>query len=120
MLAWILGVFFFLVLPGMELWLLLGGLHLAVVTLLCMTTGAVGWWFARREGLDLWSELESDVANGRLPTHEGVDAMLMLAGAWAMILPGLLTDLLGVALLVPVVRSRAVPIVRNLVRQYLL
>ena len=118
--AWILGGFFFLVLPGAELSLLLGSLHLAVVIFLCLVTGAVGWWFARREGLDLWSELESDLANGRLPTEEGLDAMLMLLGAWAMILPGLLTDLVGVALLVPLVRARAVPLVRNLMRQYLL
>ena len=104
----------------MELWFLLSGLNLAVVVLLCMVTGGVGWWFARKEGLDLWTELESDVANKRLPTEEGVDAMLLLIGAWALILPGLLTDFVGVALLVPVVRARAVPLVRNLVRDYLL
>ena len=113
-------MFVFLVLPGVELWVLLGGLHLAVVTLLCVATGLVGWWFARKEGLELWSDLESDVANGRVPTVEGIDAMLMLAGAWALILPGLMTDLVGVALLVPVVRGRLVPVVRMLIRQYLL
>jgi len=119
--AWIAGSLIFLVLPGIELWFMFSlGLHLAVMILLSTATGVVGWWFARKEGLDLWSELESDVANGRLPTIEGVDAMLMVLGGWGLIMPGLLTDFAGAALLVPVVRAWAVPQIRYSVQKYLL
>jgi UPF0716 protein FxsA len=110
-----------LVLPWLELWLLFSlDLALPVVVLEGAVTAAVGWWFARRESLDLWTELESDVQNHRVPTEEALDAMLMVLGGWALIVPGLITDLLGAVLLVPVVRRLLVPPLRRLVRDYLI
>ena len=118
---WLIGSLLFLVLPGVEIWVFLDlGLHFAVLLLLSVFTGGVGWWYARKEGLDLWTELESDLANKRLPTIEGLDAMLMVLGGWALILPGLITDVIGGALMVPAVRNLAVPFIRQTLRRYLL
>lgn len=110
-----------LVVPALEFWLL-GKLaaSLLTVVLWCLATAAVGAWFARLEALDLWSELESDVDNGRVPSEEAVDAMLVVLGGWGLIIPGLLTDLLGGALLLPPVRRVLVPALRSLVRTYLI
>ena len=118
---WIIGLILFLLLPGVEMWLFTGlGLHLAVIIFQCMATGALGWWFARQEGLDLWTELESDLANKRLPTLEGLDAMLMVLGGWGLMIPGLFTDVAGGALVVPMVREKVVPWIRDWMRHSLL
>lgn len=112
---WILALLL-LVLPLVEvaLWVRVPW-PLWLIVLECGATAAVGWFFARGEDWTLWTELESDVQNGRVPTLEGVDAMLVLIGAWGLMVPGLVTDLAGAALLVPPLRR----VVRDTVRETL-
>jgi UPF0716 protein FxsA len=107
-----------LVLPWLEFWLVLN-LHWPVwFTLVwCVGAAAAGWWFARGEDLSLWSEIESDIQNRRVPTAEAVDAMLVQIGAWALIVPGLLSDVLGILLLTPLVRAELVEPIRGFIRR---
>jgi UPF0716 protein FxsA len=117
---WILAILL-LVLPLMEMWLMLGlGQALSLVILQGAATAAVGGWFARKEGLSLWTELESDIHNQRVPTEEGLDAMMEVLGAWALIIPGWITDLVGAAMLVPAVRLALIPKIRQAIRDYLI
>lgn len=89
------------------------------VLLWCSATAAVGAYFARGENWTLWTELESDVQNGRVPTIEAVDAMLTLAGAWGLIVPGLITDALGAPLLVPAVRQVLTGMIRRQLHEWI-
>ncbi len=115
--AWLAGIAALLVLPWVEFWLMMDmGFSMVTATVLGLVTAAVGWWHARREGLDLWTELESDIQNHRVPTAEALDAMMMLLGGWALIVPGLITDVLGAALLVPAMRRVVMPALRRLIR----
>lgn len=115
---WVLAVAL-LVYPWVEFWLFM---HLYWPTwftiLWCVGAAVVGWWFARGEDLSLWTELESAIQNKRVPTEEAVDAMLVLAGAWALILPGLLSDAIGILLLVPQVRHELVQPIRSYIRRH--
>ena len=114
--VWILGILLLLV-PLLELWLVVRmGYPWTAMAVWCVATAAVGWRFARRENLSLWTELESDVQNGHLPTTEGVDTMLVLLGGWGLIVPGLVTDLAGAALLIPPLRRVMIDLVRNTIR----
>ncbi len=114
--AWLLGISLLLV-PSLEIWLLVRlETSLTAVLVWCSLTAAGGWYFARRESLSLWTELESAVQNGRVPTIEAVDAMLLLLGGWGLIVPGLLTDLAGAALLVPAVRRVLTDMIRRAIR----
>ncbi len=114
--VWILGVLL-LVVPAAELWVVVVlGFSWGGAAFWCAGTAAVGWWFARRENLSLWTELESDVQNGRVPTIEGIDTMLMLLGAWGLIVPGLLTDLAGGAVLLPPLRRVLTDLARRAIR----
>jgi UPF0716 family protein affecting phage T7 exclusion len=54
-----------------------------------------------------------------VPTLEGVDAMLVLIGAWGLIVPGLITDLLGAALLVPPLRRALRDLIRQALRDWI-
>ena len=117
---WVVGGLL-LGLPWLELWLIsVLDLALPVVILQGVATGVVGIWFARQEQLSLWSELESDVQNGRVPTEEALDAMLTVLGGWALIVPGWVTDLVGAMLLVPAMRRLLILPLRELIRDHLI
>jgi UPF0716 protein FxsA len=116
-LLWVLVVAL-LVVPWVEFWLVIQLNWSAGFTVAwCVGAAAVGWWFARGEDLTLWTELESDIQNRRVPPSEAIDAMLVQLGAWALILPGLLSDAVGIALLIPQVRAELVEPIRGYIRR---
>ena len=116
--VWLLAVLL-LGLPWLELWLMLRlEMALPVVVLQAAATAAAGWWFARQEGLSLWTELESDLHNQRVPTEEALDAMLIVLGGWALIVPGWITDLTGAVALVPAVRRVLIAPIRRVIRDH--
>lgn len=109
---------FLLAVPALEVLVFtLSGLPLWAIFLESALTAALGWRYARREGLDLWTELESDIRNRRLPPEETLDAMLVVLGGWLLIAPGLLTDLAGALLLMRAVRVRLVTEIRAAIRR---
>ena len=68
-------------------------------------TGVVGAWAARMEGIMVIKRIHDDLSNGRLPAPHVVDGVLILIAAALLITPGLISDTIGFALLVPAVRS---------------
>ena len=79
-------------------------------TLLVLLAGSVlGLWLARREGVRAAQALAEAVGNRRVPTAELTDGMLVAAGGVLLFVPGLVTDVAGLLLLVPPVRA----LVRN-------
>ena len=69
----------------------------------------------RTEGLTLWTLFETELQNRRMPTEELLEAILFLMSGIVLLIPGLITDSIGFALLVPL--SREWMIIR--IRQYL-
>ena len=69
----------------------------------------------KREGLGVLRRVQASLAAGRVPGAELVDGFLILFGGALMIAPGFLTDLLGIALLLPPVRA----VVRRVLRRRL-
>lgn len=115
-LFWLLGGLL-LAVPFVELWLMFTlPVGLGPTLAIAAATAALGWWAARREDLSLWSELEEDVRNRRVPTPEALDAMLAVLGGWGLMVPGYLTDLAGLALLVPAVRRALLDPLRQTIR----
>ncbi|MEK6712404.1 MAG: FxsA family protein [Nitrospinota bacterium] len=70
-------------------------------------TGAAGAWIARLQGLAVLGQIQREMAAGRLPAAGLVDGALVLAGGLLLLTPGLLTDLMGIALMVPAFRRLA-------------
>jgi UPF0716 protein FxsA len=68
---------------------------------LCAATGFAGAWLARWQGLRTLASAQSALAEGRFPADEVADGGLLLAGGVVLLTPGLVTDALGFALLVP-------------------
>jgi len=66
----------------------------------------VGLWAMRRAGAVWWRELRRGHLEGRLPGGRAVaDAALQFAGGLLLALPGLVSDVAGLLLLVPPVRD---------------
>ena len=66
--------------------------------------GLVGSALARREGGKVWRGFQASMAEGRPPEHGIIDGMLVLLGGVLLLLPGILSDVLGLALFVPPLR----------------
>ena len=75
-------------------------------TLLVLLAGSLlGLWLARREGVRAAHALADAVANRRVPTAEVTDGMLVAAGGVLLFVPGLVTDVAGLLLLLPPTRG---------------
>jgi UPF0716 protein FxsA len=73
--------------------------------LLLLGFSLAGAWLAKRQGMVAWRRFQLALAEGRVPTREVADgAMVLLAGA-LLLIPGFLTDVLGLLLLIPVSRA---------------
>jgi UPF0716 protein FxsA len=93
--------------PLVELWLLLVvARHTSVATtlLLVIVTGVTGTLLARAQGWRTLQTIRRELAHGHVPTASLLDAaMIFLAGA-LLLTPGLLTDAVGLSLLIPTCR----------------
>lgn len=72
--------------------------------LIVVGMGFLGSSLARREGRRVWRGWRAALDGQRLPERGVVDGMLVLLGGALLILPGLLSDVVGLVLLVPVTR----------------
>jgi UPF0716 protein FxsA len=65
----------------------------------------IGIWALRSQGRSAWRRLSTAVAEHRTPTKEVLDGTLVLIGGCLLIVPGFITDALGILLLLPPTRS---------------
>lgn len=65
----------------------------------------LGTVLVRRESSRTWRAMRSAVDTGRVPGREIADAVLVLAGGLLLVLPGFLSDLLGLVLILPFTRG---------------
>jgi UPF0716 protein FxsA len=86
-----------------------------LLTVLLLIAGwPVGMWLVRTEGRSAWKRLSAAIAASRPPGREVLNGALVLIGGGLLIVPGFITDLLGLLLLLPPTRSLArAGIVRN-------
>lgn len=96
-----------LLIPLLDIMLLLavagviGGLE---TVLLVVLTALVGMLLARAEGRHTISKIQRKLARGEPPTDELVDGGLLIAAGAFLLTPGLVTDLVGLVLVVPLTR----------------
>ncbi|WP_374969135.1 FxsA family protein [Terrabacter sp. BE26] len=78
--------------------------------LLLVATSLLGVWLIRREGGRAWRELQQAVRSGRMPAREIADGIVVLAGGSLLVIPGFVTDVVGLLLVLPFTR----PVARSL------
>ena len=97
----------FLVVPLVELYVIIqvGQAIGALNTIgLLLLDSLIGGWLMKREGWAVFRRLQAKLEHGEVPGSELVDAFLILFGGALMLTPGFVSDLVGMALLLPPVR----------------
>ena len=88
--------FFVLIGNAIGLWPTLAGVLL---------TAIIGSVVLRWQGLALFNEIRSSMAEGRMPARAVADAMMVALAGGLLLLPGYFSDLIGILLLIPPVRT---------------
>jgi UPF0716 protein FxsA len=83
---------------------LAGVIGFTPTVLLVVLTGLVGMLLVRAEGRHTLAKLQRKVATGDLPTNELLDGGLLIAAGAFLLTPGVVTDLLGFLLAIPLTR----------------
>jgi UPF0716 protein FxsA len=98
----------FTILPVLDLWLLLrigGAIGFWPAVALVIGTGLLGAALARTEGFRVLRSWQTALAAGRLPEEGVLSGVLVLVGAALLVTPGVITDAVGLLLLLPPVRK---------------
>lgn len=66
-----------------------------------LSTGMLGAALAKHEGIRVLRKWQEDMNAGRVPADGVLDGVLILVGGVLLVTPGVLTDALGLALLIP-------------------
>ena len=107
---------FMIILPVAEIWILikLGGYFGAFGTLaLIIGTAGLGILIAKHQGLGILYNLQSKLSQGKKALHEVVEGVVLLIGAFFFLVPGAITDLIGICLIVPQLRRFIIGIMVN-------
>ena len=72
--------------------------------LLLIADSILGSWLLKREGVRAWTAFRVALGEGRMPTNELADGILIVIGGTLMISPGFVTDVFGVLLILPLTR----------------
>lgn len=67
----------------------------------------IGVWLVKRQGLGVLARIREQRMAGRLPAAELFDGAVILVAGLLMVIPGFVTDALGLLLLIPPVRAIA-------------
>jgi len=80
---------------------------LAWTLLLMLGTSALGAWLLRHEGGRAWRAFQTDLAAGRPPGVTATDGLLVLIGGIFMLVPGFVSDIIGLLMIAPPTRRLA-------------
>ncbi|MEM1024774.1 MAG: FxsA family protein [Myxococcota bacterium] len=98
----------FIVVPAVELALLIQvGTVVGVLPTfgLIVLTGVVGAALAKQQGFGILAEIQARTQRGEMPGEALVDGAIVLFAGALLLTPGLLTDAVGFACLVPLTRQ---------------
>ena len=99
-----------------ELYLLSLGVELVgflPVLAALLFSASVGGMLAQREGLRVLGQWQQTVARGQMPEEGLLGAVLVFVGGALLVLPGFLSDVAGVLLLIPPTRRAIAGVVRK-------
>ena len=68
---------------------------------LVVATGLLGSWLVRLEGRRAWQSYTRALAEGRMPEEGFLSGAMLLLGGALLVSPGVITDVAGLALLLP-------------------
>ncbi len=104
----------FIIVPLVEIYFLIKiGQYVGALNtiIFIVVVGFLGAILMKLEGLRVWRQFRQDLAESRVPRDGLIDGLLILIGGFSLVIPGILTDFLGLLLIIPWTR--------HLIRNYL-
>ncbi|MBS4537393.1 FxsA family protein [Clostridium sp. D2Q-11] len=101
-------ILLFTLTPIVELYILF---QIAKVTsfsatlLLVLLTGIAGAYLAKSEGKIIITRIKTEINQGRMPGNELINGLCVLIGGAFLLTPGILTDVVGFSLVIPMTRT---------------
>jgi UPF0716 protein FxsA len=98
----------FTLIPFCEIYLLIKiGNHLGAFNtiLVVITTGFIGAYLARLQGIKTMMRVRESLNRGELPAEEMLDALLIFVAGIVLLTPGFITDVAGISILIPNTRA---------------
>ncbi len=100
MMKWL--VLLFIVVPTAEFALLIYSgktLGLVPTVAIILMTGIGGAYLAKRQGVKAWTDLSRRMTTMETPGNAMIDGVLVLIGGLLLLMPGFITDIIGLLLL---------------------
>lgn len=104
----LLGLLLFLALPFIEIagFVIVGKEIGVLATLgLIILSAFIGFAMLRRQGLSLLNQMKVEAAAGRTPERGIIHGTLLILASIFLIIPGFLTDIIGLLLFIPMIRD---------------
>jgi len=73
----------------------------------CILMAVLGTWLIQGQGFDNFLKAQESLRAGRMPFHDIFNGMCVVVAGLLFILPGFLSDALGIVLLIPQMRNLA-------------
>ncbi|NPC93709.1 membrane protein FxsA [Bacillus sp. WMMC1349] len=77
--------------------------------LLIILTGFLGAVLAKKQGIEVYHKVQRDLQYGKMPGDAILDGLCIFIGGILLLLPGFVSDLIGLLLLLPLSRNRLKP-----------
>ncbi|KMY55036.1 hypothetical protein AC623_14740 [Bacillus sp. FJAT-27231] len=113
-------LFVFIVVPALEISLLMfSGKTIGVLPtfLLILTTGFLGAYFAKKQGMQAVTKMREDIQRGLFIGDAVMDGVCVLFGGLLLLAPGFVSDIAGFLLLFPYTRKGLKPLLLRLFRR---
>ena len=111
----------FILVPLADLILLLmiaGWTHWTTTVLLVILSGIVGAWLAKSQSNALGLRIRKQMVQNMVPSDLLTDGALIIFAAALLITPGLITDFIGLTLLIPFTRSWYKSLAMKLIKRH--
>lgn len=87
--------------------------------ILIVGTAIAGAILSRQQGAAAWQRIQQDLRTGQMPGDSILDGLCVLVAAATLLTPGVLTDIGGLLLLIPITRRPLKALIKNKARDYL-
>ena len=101
-------IFLIILMPILDLYILVKAsqsMGFGPTILLIIATGIAGYYLAKSEGKLIIRDINRAMGEGRIPGDEILTGFSILVGGFLLLLPGIVTDIIGITMVLPGTRE---------------
>lgn len=113
----------FLIVLVLEIYILIKAIEIIgfiETILLLLLTAVVGIYLAISEGRIVFRNINKALSQKRVPGDDILSALCILIGGLMLLLPGILTDVVGITMVLPITRKFYKEIIKSIIENMLL